>query len=194
VINHVNRAGLGQYLVLNAPARVVRDSRMSDTVSVYFNVADSVSGSRFRSLVDKVVQIDRYACRFRAARANPGVALCTRCWRWGHPSSACRAPQTTCPACSGPHRFEHHRALSGCCRGNAKATPPVPPTAPGAPCPHPARCPNCRKDHAADSRKCNFWRHRFDKDWIQARYAEVRERRRLHSPVINHPATGGGRT
>jgi hypothetical protein len=145
-----------------------------------------------KALIGRAVQFGRYVSPFRPARANPGSALCQRCWKWGHPDSACRAPQIRCPVCAGPHRKEHHRALAGCCKGNAKATPPVPPTAEGTACPHPARCVNCSKNHAADSRQCNFWRHRFDSDWIKARYEEVRSRR-SRSPTSNQPATGGGR-
>jgi hypothetical protein len=63
-------------------------------------------------------------------------------------------------------RSDDHWVLAGCCKGNPKATPPVPPTPEGAPCPHVSRCPNCQKPHATDDRKCNFWRHRFDQEWI----------------------------
>ena len=193
VVSRLSGAGLSSLAVLSTPPRVVRDSRMSDTATVYLNIADSVSGARSKALLGRSVQFGRFVCPFRAARANPGAALCTRCWRWGHPSQQCRAPQIRCPACSGPHRKEHHRTLAGCCKGNANATPPVPPTAPGEPCPHPFRCPNCHKGHAADDRRCNFWRHRFDQEWIKARYAEVRAASRTRSPLTHHPAAGGGR-
>jgi hypothetical protein len=146
----------------------------SDTATVYLNIADSINGSHARALLSRSLQIGRFVCPFRATRSNPGATLCQRCWRWGHPMSQCRAPQIRCPICSGPHHAEHHHTLGGCCKGNAKANPPIPPTAPDMLCPHPPWCPNCRKDHSADSRKCAFWRHRFDQDWIKARYAEVR--------------------
>jgi hypothetical protein len=194
VVARIAGAGLSDLVVLVTPPRVIRDSRQSDTATVYLNIADSTTGSRARALLSRSVQIGRFVCPFRAARTNPGAALCQRCWRWGHPMSQCRAPQIRCPICSGPHRAEHHRTLGGCCKGNAKAVPPIPPTAPDAPCPHPPRCPNCRKDHSADSRKCAFWRHRFDQEWIKARYAEVRTNRGTRHPLSNHPAAGGGRT
>ena len=194
-MSQIGRSGLASLVVLQTPARVVRDSPKSDTCTVYLNVADSVSGARAKGLVGKSVQFGQYASYFRAARANPGSPLCSRCWRWGHPASACRAPQLRCPICLGPHRKDHHRVLAGCCKGNAKATPPIPPTPEGSACPHVSRCPNCRKPHAADDRKCNFWRHRFDQEWIKARYDEVSARNRSRSPPhANHPAAGGGRT
>jgi hypothetical protein len=147
VLSQIAKAGLKDHVVLQSPPRVVR-----------------------------TVQFGRWVSTFKEARANPGSPLCTKCWRWGHPSQACRAPQIKCSACSGPHRSKHHRMLSGCCRGNTKAIPPIPATPEGEPCPHPTRCVNCRKDHAADSRKCKFWAHRFDQEWIKAHYDEVRER------------------
>nr|BAB32466.1 Gag-like protein [Tricholoma matsutake] len=194
VIAHLGKSGISDLTVLQVPPRVVRDSRMSDTCTVYLNVADSVSSARAKALIGRGVQFRRYVAYVRAARANPGLPLCQRCWKWGHPTPACRAPQSKCPICAGPHRKEHHRALAGCCKGNAKANPPIPATPEGAACPHPARCTNCRKNHASDDRRCNFWRHRFDRDWIKARYDEVSARRNSRSPPTYHPAGRGGRT
>jgi hypothetical protein len=161
---------------------------------VYLNISDSVSGARAKALLRQSVQFGWYIAHFRAARANPGMALCSHCWHWGHPESACCTPQGRCPTCSGPHRKEHHCTLAGCCKGNPNANPPILPTAEGLPCPHPVRCLNCCKAHAADDHKCDFWCHCFDSEWIKAHYAEVRERQRSRSPNTNHPTAGGGRT
>jgi hypothetical protein len=141
VMTQIGKLGFASLVVLQTPMRVVRDSPKSDTCTVYLNVADSVSGARAPCLIGKTVQFGQYASYFRAARANPGSPLCSRCWRWGHPLSACCAPQLRCPICLGPHRKDHHRVLAGCCKGNPKATPPVPPTPEGTPCPHVSRCP-----------------------------------------------------
>jgi hypothetical protein len=194
VLSQIAKVGLKDHVVLQSPPRIVHTSPKSDTCSVYLNVADSVNGARAKALVGRTVQFGRWVSVFKEARANPGSPLCMKCWRWGHPSQACRAPQIKCSACSGPHRSEHHRTLLGCCRGNAKVTPPMPAMPEGQPCPHPAQCISCRKDHAADSRKCKFWAHRFDQEWIKARYDEVRERSRSRSLLhANCPAGRGGR-
>jgi hypothetical protein len=180
-------------VTLQTRPRIIRDSPASDTATVYLNIADSVSGARAKALIGRTVQFGRYVASFKAARANPGLPLCIRCWKWGHPTKACRAPQIKCSHCSGPHRSEHHRSLSGCCKGGPDGKNP-PATKEGEPCPHKPRCVNCRKDHAADDRRCNFWRHRFDHDWIKARYEEVSTRKRSRSPPVpNHPAGSGGR-
>ena len=55
-------------------------------------------------------------------------------------------------------------------KGHPHLNPPVPPTADGTPCPHPALCRNCGKAHTANSLRCQFWQHRFDRSWIMARY------------------------
>ena len=61
-------------------------------------------------------------------------------------------------------------AFAACCKGKPNHVLPVPPTADGEPCPHAAYCLNCGKPHAANSRSCQFWQHRFDRVWINARY------------------------
>jgi hypothetical protein len=159
VLSQMAKASLKDDLILTGPPRIVCNSPASDTATVYLNVADLVSGERVRTLSWRSVQWGQYTAFIRAARASPGVALCDHCWRWGHPSSACRAPLVKCAACQGPHHKEHHRVLAGCCKGNPRAQPLVPPTAMGDPCPHSARCINCQWDHAADSRHCAFWCH-----------------------------------
>ena len=194
VLSHLNGSGLSDLLILSTPPRVVRDSRMSDTTMVYLNVADSVSGAQAKALLSRSVQFGQFVCPFRAARANPGSALCQRCWKWGHPTNTCCAPQQRCPICSEPHWKEHHCALTGCCKGSPKVNPPVPPVAPGEPCPHALQCLNCHKNHAADSQQCNFWRHHFDSSWIKACYKEVCESSRSGLPHTHLPAAGGGQT
>ena len=171
----------------------MRNLAASDMATVYLNIADMVSGARVKEVVNRPIQMGGKVLYIHAAKANPGIALCQHCWKWGHPSSACHALQLKCPLCMGPHSQEHHHTLSGCCKGNTKVTPLVPPTAEGMPCPHPSLCINCRKDHPANSRKCNFWQHCFDHNWIKVRYAKVSVWRCSHQPHANNPTASGGR-
>ncbi|CAA7267576.1 unnamed protein product [Cyclocybe aegerita] len=76
-----------------------------------------------------------------------------------------------------PHEQKEHRQHAGCCKGNAKAKPPVPPTPRDQPCPHKGRCVNCHKDHAANSASCKFWAHRYDREWIMAEYRQTNVRK-----------------
>ena len=77
--------------------------------------------------------------------------------------------------------------MCGPCKGNPKAKPPVLPNT-EIECPHKRRCPNCYGEHlATDTRNCAFWKHKFDRNWIEAKYLEVRNDRRRRSPAA-HPS------
>ncbi|KXN90898.1 hypothetical protein AN958_03429 [Leucoagaricus sp. SymC.cos] len=97
-------------------------------------------------------------------KLNVLTRLLNSSWCWGHPSNACHAQAIKCPHCSEPHSEQHHHEYAGCCKGNAKSNPPIPPTMEGAPCPHAPYCFNCGSKHAANDRKCKFWHHCFDTD------------------------------
>ncbi|KAK1234029.1 hypothetical protein PQX77_002777 [Marasmius sp. AFHP31] len=158
---------------ISGKPRVVHNSSKSTTATVYFNVFDSQTGTRVKRLIDRQLHIHGRSCYIRAAASNPGTSICQRCCRWGHSANSCRAPQPRCLKCLEPHLAEEHCSAAGCCKGNSKATPPVPPTLAGDPCPHRSTCADCRGDHSAFERKCPFWRHRFDREWIDAKYAEI---------------------
>ena len=157
VMKLIQKLPVASSVVLTAPLRVVHNSVASDMATVYLNIADTVSSARAKEVIGKPLQMGGRVAYIHATKANSGVALCQHCWKWGHPSSACHALQAKCPLCMGPHGREHHHTLSGCFKGNAKVTPPVPPMAEGMLCPHPSCCINCRKDHPTNSCKCNFW-------------------------------------
>ncbi|CAA7265981.1 unnamed protein product [Cyclocybe aegerita] len=101
------------------------------------------------------------------------VPLCQRCWKWGHPTFACKAKQLSCTICLGPHKQKEHHQHAGCCKGNAKVKPPVLPTPRDQPCPHKGHCVNCHKDHTANSALCKFWAHRYVCEWIMAKYRQT---------------------
>jgi hypothetical protein len=111
VMSQIGKSGFASLVVLQTPARVVRDSPKSDTCTVYLNVADSVSGARAKGLIGKTVQFGQYTSYFRAARANPGSPLCSHCWRWGHPSLLDLSPPPATVEKSA-HRFARRLAAS----------------------------------------------------------------------------------
>ena len=170
--------------------RIVRESRMSTSCSVYFDIQDSKSGKLARDILAcNRIMINGAAATITAAEICRGVPLCQRCWRWGHPTVACKVRLRTCPICSGPHSREEHHSNAGCCKPNSKLTPPSLGTPAGEPCPHRAHCPNCLGNHSADSRSCPYWSHRFDSEWIAARYSKVRAR--MRSPHLSNPPLSG---
>ncbi|KAK1217143.1 hypothetical protein PQX77_020205 [Marasmius sp. AFHP31] len=173
---------------ISGKPRVVHNSSKSTTATVYFNVFDSQMGTRAKRLIDRQLHVFGRSCYIRAAASNPGTPICQRCCRWGHSANSCRAPQPRCPKCLEPHLAKEHRSSAGCCKGNSKATPLVPPMPAGDPCPHRSTCANCRGDHSAFEQKCPFWRHRFDREWIDAKYAEVHTIRNARKTSPNpHP-------
>jgi len=185
VATAMERSIWAEHFVLAGPPRPVRNSRHADTATVFFTIFDSQQGARARILTNRILQVDGQNCRIRPSTANPGAPLCTRCWRWGHPSDACRQQARRCGHCDGPHGNENHRALCALChKGNPKANPPMEPTPPNMPCPHLPWCRNCGKQHSADNRKCIFWNYRFNREWIERRYKEVREGRPLRTPKV----------
>ena len=166
--------------------RIVRETRTSTFCSIYLDIWDSKSGRKAREiLAHNTVSINGVTTRVQPAEIRRGVPLCERCWRWGHPDSACHARKRTCPICAGPHSREEHREHAPCCKGSEHAQPPIAPTPAGVECPHDPHCVNCRGLHPADHRACPFWRKRFDREWIDARYSEVRAHVRSASIPTN---------
>ncbi|CAA7263242.1 unnamed protein product [Cyclocybe aegerita] len=130
-------------------------------------------GTHAKKALGQLIFLAGRSCAIRPAVRHTGVLLCQRCWKWGHPTVACKAKQLSCPICSGPHEQKEHRQHAGCCKGNMKGKPPVPPTPRDQPCPHKGHCVNCHKDHAANSASCKFWAHCYDCEWIMAEYRQT---------------------
>ncbi|KAF9439717.1 hypothetical protein P691DRAFT_631762, partial [Macrolepiota fuliginosa MF-IS2] len=103
----------------------------------------------------------------KGAKVHTSSPQCQQCWKWGHPSDSCRCPAIHCPICAGPHHRDSHRSMSSCCKGNPKASPPIPPTLADMACPHVHSCINCSAQHAVDNRCCPYWRHCFNHNWIK---------------------------
>ncbi|CAA7259302.1 unnamed protein product [Cyclocybe aegerita] len=173
------------FAYLSTKPRIDRNSAHSTSCTVYCNIWDSQQGTRAKKALGQPIFLAGRSCAIRPAARHTGVPLCQCCWKWGHPTVTCKAKQLSCPICSGPHEQKEHRQHAGCCKGNAKAKPPVPPTPHDQPCPHKGRCVNCHKDHTANLASCKFWAHRYDREWIMAEYRQVHEhaaRRQLTNP------------
>ncbi|KXN88565.1 hypothetical protein AN958_07051 [Leucoagaricus sp. SymC.cos] len=154
---------------LTAKPHIAHNSAASDTATIWFNVWDSQTGALTKKLQKQYLTIGNAQCVIWLAKAQPGTPQCQHYWKWGHPTTACHMPAIKYPRCSGPHSEQHHRDYAGCCKGNAKATPPIPPTAAGIPCPHVPTCSNCGAKHTANDHRCKFWCHHFDADWFKQR-------------------------
>ncbi|CAA7258924.1 unnamed protein product [Cyclocybe aegerita] len=161
------------FAYLSTKPRIDRNSAHSTSCTVYCNIWDSQQGTRAKKALGQPIFLTGRSCAIRPAARHTRVPLCQRCWKWGHPTVTCKAKQLSCPICSGPHEQKEHRQHAGCCKGNAKAKPPVLPTPHDQPCLHKGCCVNCHKDHAANSASCKFWAHRYDREWIMAEYRQT---------------------
>ncbi|CAA7267352.1 unnamed protein product [Cyclocybe aegerita] len=139
------------FAYLSTKPRIDRNSAHLTSCTVYCNIWDSQQGTRTKKALGQLIFLAGRSCAIRPAAVK----------------------QLSCPICSGPHEQKEHRQHAGCCKGNAKAKPPVPPTPRDQPCPHKGRCVNCHKDHAANSASCKFWAHRYDREWIMAEYRQT---------------------
>jgi hypothetical protein len=75
--------------------------------------------------------------------------------------------------------------MGSCCKEKPKATPPIAATSAGDPCPHPARCPACGGAHPAYAKTCPFWKHCFQREWIDERYWKVSTTRHARTKSQN---------
>ncbi|KAF9439837.1 hypothetical protein P691DRAFT_627336, partial [Macrolepiota fuliginosa MF-IS2] len=149
--------------------RYVRNSPKANSATVWIDLSDSQRGSRASALIGRTLFLNGGTVTIRGAKAHTGTPQCQRCWKWGHTTGTCRHPAIRCPTCSGLHTQANHRSIAGCCRGNPKASPPIPPTPADAPCSHVRPCINCSNPHAANDRRCPYWRHHFNRAWIKDR-------------------------
>ena len=162
---------------LTSRPRVIKVSPKSDMAIVWIDIWDVQSGQNAKMLINRCFNIGNYIATIRGVNINPGVPQCKNCWKWGHSTFSCRIQGAKCVKCNGPHKSEHYREFSWCCKANSKTNPPRLETKKGEPCPHEFKCSNCKGDHQADSNHCPFWRHRFNREWHVKKYAEIRENR-----------------
>ena len=165
--------------------RVIKVSPKSDMSIVWIDIWDIQSGSNAKMLINRCFNVGRYIVTIRGANMNPGVPQCKNCWKWDHATFSCKIQGSKCVKCNGPHKSENHCKFRWCCKANDKINPPRLETKKEELCPHSFKCSNCREDHQADSNQCPFWRHRFNREWQQKKYAKICENRSksFHSEV-----------
>ncbi|KAF9440144.1 hypothetical protein P691DRAFT_688606, partial [Macrolepiota fuliginosa MF-IS2] len=109
----------------------------------WINLVDLQQDTLTSSLIRRQCFLNGINCLIKGAKAHTGSPQCQQCWKWGHPSDICRCPAIHCPICAGPHHRDSHCSMSGCCKGNPKASPPISPTPADMACPHVCSCINC---------------------------------------------------
>jgi len=157
--------------------RVIKVSPKSDMAIVWIDIWDVQSGHNAKMLINRCFNVGNYIATIREANMNPEVPQCKNCWKWGHSTFSCRIQGAKCAKCNGPHKSEHYREFSWCCKGNTKLNPPRLETKKDEPYPHSFKCLNCKGDHQADSNICPFWRHHFNREWHIKKYTEIHKNR-----------------
>ena len=151
---------------------IMKASPSSDMSVIWIDIWDSQKGSKGKTLINRSFNFGRHTATVRGTAMHPGVAQCRNCWRWGHPTHACRTQGAKCQKCGSPHRVENHRLLAWCCKANPKSNSPREATADSVSCSHTFKCLNCKGNHSADDNKCSFQCHHFDKQWHSNKAAE----------------------
>jgi len=127
--------------------RVIKVSLKFNMAIVWIDIWDIRSGHNAKMLINRCFNVGNYITTIRGANMNPGVPQCKNCWKWGHLTFSCRIQGAQCVKCNRPHKSEHHREFSWCCKGNAKLNSPRLETKKGEPCSHSFKCSNCKGDH-----------------------------------------------
>ena len=70
------------------PPRLSRNSRTSDSGTMWFDIHDSRGGLSMKNLVSKSFMYGRHRLVIAPTEKRVGLAQCTRCWRFGHCSDA----------------------------------------------------------------------------------------------------------
>jgi len=109
---------------LASKPRVIKVSPKSDMSIIWLDIWDVQSSSNAKMLINRCFNVGNYIVMIRGANMNPGIPQYKNCWKWGHATFSCRIQGTRCVKCNGPHKSEHHREFSLCCKANDKINPP----------------------------------------------------------------------
>ena len=164
-------------VILVLRPRVIKVFPKSDMSIIWIDIWDVQSGSKTKMLINRCFNVGRYIMTIQGANMNPGISQYKNCWKWGHMTFLCKVQGSRCVKCNSSYKSINHHKFGWCCKANEKSNPPQLETKKGEPCPHSFKCLNCWGDHQADSNLCPFWRHRFNREWQQKKYAEICENR-----------------
>ncbi|CAA7264627.1 unnamed protein product [Cyclocybe aegerita] len=78
------------FTYLSTKPRIDRNSAHSTSCTVYCNIWDSQQGTRAKKALGQPIFLAGQSCAIRPAARHTGVLLCQCCWKWGHPTVACK--------------------------------------------------------------------------------------------------------
>ncbi|TFK16563.1 hypothetical protein FA15DRAFT_711685 [Coprinopsis marcescibilis] len=80
VANVLKASPLAQNIYFMGQPTLVCNSRHSTTCTAYFNIWDSLAGTKAKTLIGRLVSMGGKTCQIQATKANLGVGLCQQCW------------------------------------------------------------------------------------------------------------------
>jgi hypothetical protein len=139
--------------------RIMCNSAHSDSCTAWIDLHDTLSGTNAAALIGKFIPFGGVNCHIAGARPHPGSLLCAWCQKWGHHANQCRSQRVRCSLCGGPHSEANHSSFIKVNQDKR-------------------HCVNCsaskqtKTQHASTDRKCPFWQHRFDRDWLKRQFKQ----------------------
>jgi hypothetical protein len=136
---------------------IMQNSPHSDSYTAWVDIHDTMSGANVAALIGKFIYFSDLPCRIVGAKPHPGSLQCTQCQKWGHHSNQCHSQSMRCAFCRGPHSQDNHAMFVKVKTDNR-------------------HCINCtsskraKNNHASMDRKCLFWQHCFDHNWLKRQF------------------------
>ena len=165
-------------IVLISKPQIIKVSPKLDMAIIWINIWDMQNGSNMKKIINRHFNIGSFITMICGANINLDVSQCKNCWNRDHMAEVCHIQGAKCIKYNGPHLTDHHHHFAWCCKANDKINSPRLKTKKSKSCPHTFKCFNCKGNYQADSNKCLFWKHCFNKEWHAKEYSKLWETRR----------------
>jgi len=91
VVNFMKHTDLFEAVSLVSKSQIIKASPKSDIAIIWFDIWDTQSSSKAKSLINHSFNLGQYIATVRVTNMNPGVPQCHNCWKWGHSTFSCKA-------------------------------------------------------------------------------------------------------
>lgn len=151
-------------IILAFKLRIIKVSPKSDMSIVQFDIWDTQSSIKVRSLINRRFNVNSFIATIHGMNMNLEVSQCKNCWKWGHMTRVCRIQGLKCIKYNSPHQTIYHCQFTWCCKANDKINLSRLETRKGNSCLYFFKCLNYKGEHQASSSNYSFWKHRFNKE------------------------------
>ena len=151
-------------IILISKPHIIKVSLKLDMAIVWIDIWDTQNGNNAKKIINRCFNIGNIITTVRGANMNPGIPQYKNCWKWEHLTGVCHIQGSKYAKCNSPHLTDNHHDFTWCCKANNKSNPPRIKTKKSNLCLHLFKCLNCKGSYVADSVKCSFWKHCFNKE------------------------------